>query len=140
LFTPPLNISIPLPSQVVGAGSIPEDFQGRFPADLCGPLALDNAADDETLKEFIERANLDELFKLLQDHAQVAAQAESKSIMDKSQRYRTFVQQVEYAPGDGESEMDEMDVFIKEEDADETFAGEVVDVDGEHEDAMQLDS
>jgi hypothetical protein len=136
LFNPPLNISIPLPSQVVGAGSIPEDFQARFPADLCGPLALDNAADDETLKGFIEHANLDELFKLLQDHAQTAAQAESKSVMDRSQRYRAFVQQAEYACGDEESEMD---VFIKEEDGDEIFDGGVVDVDGEHGDAMQID-
>lgn len=123
----------------MGAGSTPEDFKERFPADLCGPLALDNAADDQALKEFVEHSNLDELFKLLQEHAQAAARAESEGVLDKSHRYRAFVQQAELALGDDESENDEMDIFIKEEDEGETFEGDVVDADGEHDDAMQVD-
>jgi nuclear pore complex protein Nup133 len=123
-FTPPLDATIPLASDVVGAGSNADDYIHRFPSeDLRGPIAADNSRDDDTLKEYIESAHLDDIWSTIKELAMTVADEESQEEAEKRHRYEEFVtlkdneEQPEYAEEQGEEEYDED--YIKEEEVDE---------------------
>lgn len=121
MFTIPLDAFIPAPSSLVGAGSNADDYVDRFASeDLRGPIASDNARDDETLKSFVKTVHLDDIWSTVKDLAVQEAEADVAQEIDKQQRYTDFIASWdEDAPDEDDFGVDEEEEYIKEEELDD---------------------
>jgi hypothetical protein len=92
-FLTPYEPLIPLPSQLVGAGSLPSDFEDRFADEgLRRPIAKDNAQDDHTLKALLKKVpNLDEVAKSVYELASKEARRITGEKLERDARFVEYL-------------------------------------------------
>jgi nuclear pore complex protein Nup133 len=92
-FTTPIDATIPMPTEVLGAGSHASDFEGRFGGEeLRKPIAKDNAHDDAALKATLKKVpKLDDLLRSVYELAIKEAQDEAAAEIEKQARYVKFL-------------------------------------------------
>lgn len=84
------------PSNVLGAGTAPDDLRERFStADLRGPIAKDMAAEDSTLKNYIDNCRLEHWFTSAQAWAKEKLQRDQKATLEMEQEMERMMDAIQ---------------------------------------------
>ncbi len=96
LFDNNSTIHIASPSDVLGAGSTPDDLRYRFPsADIREPIAKDMANEDKILQHYINKCRLEHWYQTADSWAKERLQKEAEAKIEHGEQRKKVVAQLE---------------------------------------------